>query len=485
VVDSQEQQQRPTFTLTPPEPQPPHPPYTHSATILCDLEVAADPHTKPEMLACILFKGLRDNKQVHQLCKSILNMFRLQEPILLRLDTYDWDTLASDPVMAAPLPADLNTTMCMLKDMPDNLVVLRGPHMPHLLDSFGNSEVTVPNTELYTLGGTRLKFGSALRVPVRGMARAAALKEHALQQLHALHAQRQGQTERAHDAFAEAVMHCIALEEAAAVPPPKQHTSMYMPYMEVDDNPSWSSPLGRSDFDEQRMRYPIGPPLCTVESGVAEDRNIPLDTAAQHAPAASIQHWPMQDTLAAKARQRGVMSVPMFLGVNIATLIISMLFTFTSLHVEDLLLSSVNHMLCGAAKVWWWLPLADLDTNLQAIHAHFDVKNTQSRGMRARAGTIHAADPLYKKMINAMSALQPAELRSLGFKRFVQLPGDIVVTRPGFAFHATRSTGYNLALSGNFLSVHDGAAFEEWHKTMLATRQVHGALFKEYSKYYI
>ena len=100
-------------------------------------------------------------------------------------------------------------------------------------------------------------------------------------------------------------------------------------------------------------------------------------------------------------------------GTSLPVLILSSAGGSTPMHCEDWLLSSYNLNLSGAAKVWYVLP-SDASVD------------------------------------DFLSALAEA-LRALGARRFVQQPGDIVLTAPGHTFHWTTATGFCAAESCNFM----------------------------------
>ena len=126
-------------------------------------------------------------------------------------------------------------------------------------------------------------------------------------------------------------------------------------------------------------------------------------------------------------------------GTSLPVLILSSAGGSTPMHCEDWLLSSYNLNLSGAAKVWYVLPSdASVDDFLSAL--------AEALPPPKRA---HAAALLGTKR---MRVSLPAEaLRALGARRFVQQPGDIVLTAPGHTFHWTTATGFCAAESCNFM----------------------------------
>ncbi|KXZ52607.1 hypothetical protein GPECTOR_9g652 [Gonium pectorale] len=111
----------------------------------------------------------------------------------------------------------------------------------------------------------------------------------------------------------------------------------------------------------------------------------------------------------------------------------SQAFTNTAWHVEDFLLQSINLMLVGRPKAWWWVPR-------DAEAAFKDYLEDQWE-----------KEDVYTKSV-PLASVSLERLVKLGVRRSVQLPGSIFLTSPGYAFHTTLSSGWSMADSANFMA---------------------------------
>ncbi|GAX76701.1 hypothetical protein CEUSTIGMA_g4147.t1 [Chlamydomonas eustigma] len=136
------------------------------------------------------------------------------------------------------------------------------------------------------------------------------------------------------------------------------------------------------------------------------------------------------------------------LGVFLVGIITSSAYTNTQLHIEDLLLMSININIFGAPKIWWWLP----QEHVPSFKAY------------AETLTLGGRHDLYTKAVAPFGmdkTLSPAEhrmpltkLKEFGARRVIQMPGMAILTSPGYAFHFTVSMGLNIAESCNmFLEI--------------------------------
>lgn len=106
--------------------------------------------------------------------------------------------------------------------------------------------------------------------------------------------------------------------------------------------------------------------------------------------------------------------------------------TCTPWHIEDLALSSLNHLLLGAAKIWFLAPTEE------AAGAFYALLKREGR-----------LDDFRNKTV------QPHELSidailDCGLVPLVQVPGESIITAPGYsAVHVTVSGGFSAAVSGN------------------------------------
>eukprot|EP00798_Chlamydomonas_sp_ICE-L_P003125 gene3125-13137_t len=140
------------------------------------------------------------------------------------------------------------------------------------------------------------------------------------------------------------------------------------------------------------------------------------------------------------------------LGIFLVSIICSGSFTNTQIHVEDLLLMSININVFGSPKVWWWIP----QDKMEGFKA---VAERMTRGGRSDLYTKCVAPfAVDKDVCPPKQQLPLATLVKLGAKRALQMPGMGVLTGPGYAFHFTVSTGFNIAESCNmFLDVSGGS----------------------------
>lgn len=119
-------------------------------------------------------------------------------------------------------------------------------------------------------------------------------------------------------------------------------------------------------------------------------------------------------------------------GVNVTVMIGSMLGTVNGTHVEDNLLMAANMLATGRHKVWYGV-YGD------KYRAFRDVFRAKHRWM----GTNLVAKAVWP-------VISPAEAQNWGIQRFVQRPGDLVITLPGLFAHWTFSSGRSAAESVNF-----------------------------------
>ncbi|KAG2451860.1 hypothetical protein HYH02_003636 [Chlamydomonas schloesseri] len=120
-------------------------------------------------------------------------------------------------------------------------------------------------------------------------------------------------------------------------------------------------------------------------------------------------------------------------GVFYSYFIGSQAFTNTAWHVEDFLLQSINLMVVGRPKAWWWVPRAAEADFKQLLEDYWELEDVYTKCVPLASETV---DKLVK----------------MGCRRTVQLPGAVFLTSPGFAFHTTMSSGWSMADSSNFMA---------------------------------
>eukprot|EP00198_Chlamydomonas_reinhardtii_P008870 XP_001698207.1 predicted protein [Chlamydomonas reinhardtii] len=120
-------------------------------------------------------------------------------------------------------------------------------------------------------------------------------------------------------------------------------------------------------------------------------------------------------------------------GVFYSYFIGSQAFTNTAWHVEDFLLQSINMMVVGRPKAWWWVPRAAEAGFKQLLEDQWELEDVYTKCVPLASETV---DKLIK----------------MGCRRTVQLPGSVFLTSPGFAFHTTMSSGWSMADSSNFMA---------------------------------
>ncbi|KAL0019371.1 hypothetical protein WJX79_009485 [Trebouxia sp. C0005] len=117
--------------------------------------------------------------------------------------------------------------------------------------------------------------------------------------------------------------------------------------------------------------------------------------------------------------------------VDSGAIIVSELGTSVPWHVEDNCRGSFNHLLFGAAKIWY---LAPPDFGAQ---------------LTAKLGTQTPAQLFTKTLFAKLSG---AELREMGVRRVLQQPGYMMLTCAGYTWHATCSIGFSIAEASNFFN---------------------------------
>ncbi|GIL66571.1 hypothetical protein Vafri_20064 [Volvox africanus] len=120
-------------------------------------------------------------------------------------------------------------------------------------------------------------------------------------------------------------------------------------------------------------------------------------------------------------------------GVFFSYYIGSQAFTNTAWHVEDFLLQSINLMMVGRPKAWWWVPRDKEAVFKEYLEDQWDPEDVYTKSIPL------ASIPLEK-------------LIKMGVRRSVQLPGAVFITSPGYAFHTTMSSGWSMADSANFMA---------------------------------
>ncbi|GIL70944.1 hypothetical protein Vretimale_4045 [Volvox reticuliferus] len=120
-------------------------------------------------------------------------------------------------------------------------------------------------------------------------------------------------------------------------------------------------------------------------------------------------------------------------GVFFSYYIGSQAFTNTAWHVEDFLLQSINMMMVGRPKAWWWVPRDKEAVFKEYLEDQWD------------------AEDVYTKSV-PLASIPLEKLIKMGVRRSVQLPGAIFITSPGYAFHTTMSSGWSMADSANFMA---------------------------------
>ncbi|KAJ9513215.1 hypothetical protein QJQ45_029516 [Haematococcus lacustris] len=146
------------------------------------------------------------------------------------------------------------------------------------------------------------------------------------------------------------------------------------------------------------------------------------------------------------AEKSGKLALP--LGIFLVGLICSGGYANTQIHVEDLLLMSININIFGAPKVWWWVPQ-------ECVQEFKECSEQLTEGGRGELYTKSISPFLTDPDEQPAAHIMPLEkLRELGVKRAIQVPGMGMWTMPGYAFHFTVSMGFNVAESCNcFLDV--------------------------------
>uniref|UniRef100_A0A7S0WZB7 JmjC domain-containing protein n=1 Tax=Chlamydomonas leiostraca TaxID=1034604 RepID=A0A7S0WZB7_9CHLO len=152
------------------------------------------------------------------------------------------------------------------------------------------------------------------------------------------------------------------------------------------------------------------------------------------------------------AEETGRLALP--LGMFLVGIICSGSYTNTQIHVEDLLLMSINLNIFGAPKVWWWLPQ-------EAVQAFKEYGEEMTEGGRRELYTKSISPFLLDNDTHTEHLLPLTILRDIGAKRALQMPGMAVLTMPGYAFHFTTSIGFNIAESANLFLEVMGWTFEK------------------------
>ncbi|KAF5836349.1 hypothetical protein DUNSADRAFT_6036 [Dunaliella salina] len=158
----------------------------------------------------------------------------------------------------------------------------------------------------------------------------------------------------------------------------------------------------------------------------------------------------------ANAEKTGRLVLP--LGIFLVGIICSGAHTNTQIHVEDLLLMSININMFGSPKVWWWVPQ-------ESVQEFKTYAESMTEGGRNELYTKSISPFLQDREENPPQPTLPLDrLRAMGVRRTIQMPGMGVLTMPGYAFHFTVSQGLNLAESCNMFLEVMGWTFEKLWK---------------------
>uniref|UniRef100_A0A7S3VMN3 JmjC domain-containing protein n=1 Tax=Dunaliella tertiolecta TaxID=3047 RepID=A0A7S3VMN3_DUNTE len=158
----------------------------------------------------------------------------------------------------------------------------------------------------------------------------------------------------------------------------------------------------------------------------------------------------------ANAEKTGRLVLP--LGIFLVGIICSGAHTNTQIHVEDLLLMSININMFGSPKVWWWVPQ-------ESVQEFKNYAESMTEGGRKELYTKSISPFLQDREENPPQPTLPLDrLRAMGVRRTIQMPGMGVLTMPGYAFHFTVSQGLNLAESCNMFLEVMGWTFEKLWK---------------------
>lgn len=165
-------------------------------------------------------------------------------------------------------------------------------------------------------------------------------------------------------------------------------------------------------------------------------------------------------------------------GINAPQLFVARRFSFFAWHTEDLDLFSCNYMHVGAPKTWYAVSAEQRDSFEKAAESiecgrtllKLKVKG-KSKASDELSETVHVSDQVSSEKVTSkerqkfhrasvayhrLHMTDPAMLATKGIKitRYIQHPGDLVITLPG-AYHGGFSHGVSVAESSNF-------ADEEW-----------------------
>ncbi|KAJ9524803.1 hypothetical protein QJQ45_024431, partial [Haematococcus lacustris] len=190
---------------------------------------------------------------------------------------------------------------------------------------------------------------------------------------------------------------------------------------------------------------PTGAPCASAPSSIKSDKAaLAAAAAAGGFPARAASAVPVVPI--PHAEKCGKLALP--LGIFLVGLICSGGYTNTQIHVEDLLLMSINVNIFGAPKIWWWVPQ-------ESVQEFKEYAEHITEGGRGELYTKSISPFLTDREEYPPEQVMPLEkLRELGVKRTIQLPGMGIWTMPGYAFHFTVSMGFNIAESCNcFLEV--------------------------------
>ncbi|KAK9825271.1 hypothetical protein WJX74_004617 [Apatococcus lobatus] len=153
-------------------------------------------------------------------------------------------------------------------------------------------------------------------------------------------------------------------------------------------------------------------------------------------------------------------AVELMEGISLAATIVSMAFTYTPAHVEDMLQGAVNDLVVGAWKVWYIVDPAKAATFKDLLSAKHGP---------------HALQQLFEKRLRPI--LSAEEMRSSGIRIIFQPPGCMVVTLPGEVFHWTMSLGASIAESSNFFTTAGGMSLPgmcaEWRSHAQEAQSTH------------
>ncbi len=161
------------------------------------------------------------------------------------------------------------------------------------------------------------------------------------------------------------------------------------------------------------------PHMQMCDEAVARLRLNP-DTAlkcdARHCSSQAATAWSLADEAIGKCLPKAYAdfhALELVEGISLAATIVSMAFTYTPAHVEDMLQGAVNDLVVGAWKVWYIVDPAKAATFKDLLSAKHGP---------------HALQQLFEKRLRPI--LSAEEMRSSGVRLIFQPPGFMVVTLP-------------------------------------------------------